>query len=63
MWTLDNPPGKLLQEKYGFTISGQWLDRVRLASVRYPMNGTEAPPKTTPFGLFDRSYGFDGKAV
>jgi hypothetical protein len=25
----------------------------------YPMNGTEAPPQTTFYGLFDRSYGFD----
>ncbi len=27
----------------------------------YPMNGTEAPPRTTFYGLFDRSIGFDGK--
>jgi hypothetical protein len=27
----------------------------------YAMNGTEAPPKTTFYGLYDRSIGFDGK--
>jgi hypothetical protein len=27
----------------------------------YPMNGTKAPPKTTFYGLFDRSYGFEGR--
>jgi len=27
----------------------------------YPMNGTEAPPFTTFYGLFDRSLSFDGK--
>ena len=27
----------------------------------YPMNGTEAPPKTTLYGLYDRSKSFDGK--
>lgn len=27
----------------------------------YPMNGTMAPPKTTFYGLYDRSLGFDGK--
>jgi hypothetical protein len=36
--------------------------RLGYGSVKgYPMNGTEAPPRTTFYGLFDRSYGFDGK--
>jgi len=38
MWTFDNPPIKQLQEKYGFTPTQEWLDHVRLASVRF-MNG------------------------
>ena len=34
MWTFDNPPTQLIQQKYGVSITPQWLDRVRLATVR-----------------------------
>ena len=40
MWTFDNPPLKLLQEKYHFTPSAQWLDHVRLACVRLNDGGS-----------------------
>ncbi|MGD0102239.1 MAG: S46 family peptidase, partial [Acidobacteriota bacterium] len=40
MWTFDNPPVKQVQEKYGFVITRQWLDRVRLASVRFNDGGS-----------------------
>ena len=40
MWTFDNLPLKVLQGKYGFTPSKQWLDRVRLASVRFNDGGS-----------------------
>ena len=32
MWTFDNPPTKLIQDKYNFTLTKQWLDHVRLSS-------------------------------
>ncbi|HKV39323.1 MAG TPA: S46 family peptidase [Blastocatellia bacterium] len=40
MWTFDNPPLKLLKERYGFTPSQEWLDHVRLASVRFNDGGS-----------------------
>jgi hypothetical protein len=34
MWTFDNPPLKQWQEKYNFAPSREWLDHVRLSTVR-----------------------------
>lgn len=40
MWTFDNPPLKRLKEVYGFEPSQEWLDQVRLASVRFNDGGS-----------------------
>jgi hypothetical protein len=40
MWTFDNPPRALIRQKYGFEITDQWLERVRLASVRVGDGGS-----------------------
>lgn len=40
MWTFDNPPLKRLKEVYGFEPSQAWLDKVRLASVRFMDGGS-----------------------
>jgi hypothetical protein len=40
MWTFDNPPVKQIQEKYGFKVTGPWLEHIRLASVRFNDGGS-----------------------
>src|SRR5947199_10834887 len=40
MWTFDHPPAKLLQERYGFTPSAEWLEHLQLASVRFNDGGS-----------------------
>jgi hypothetical protein len=40
MWTFDNPPLKQLKDKYGFVPDQQWLDHIRLASVRLNDGGS-----------------------
>lgn len=48
MWTFDNPPVESVKEKYGFTITQEWLDHIRLSSVRFMDGGS---------GSFVSSYG------
>jgi hypothetical protein len=40
MWTFDNPPLKQLKERHGFEPTQEWLDKVRLASVRFMDGGS-----------------------
>src|SRR5271157_6309598 len=49
MWTFDNPPNKLLHERYGFTAAPQWLEHVRLSSVR--LNDGGSGSFVSPHGL------------
>lgn len=36
MWTFDNPPLKQWKERYNFEPSKEWMDKLRLASVKFP---------------------------
>ena len=49
MWTFDNPPLKELQQKYHFTPTKQWLDHIRLSSVR--LNDGGSGSFVSPHGL------------
>lgn len=40
MWTFDNPPTKHCKERYGFIPTQEWLDHVRLSSVRFMDGGS-----------------------
>jgi len=49
MWTFDNPPLTQLKDKYNFTPSAQWLDHLRLSSVR--LNDGGSGSFVSPHGL------------
>jgi hypothetical protein len=40
MWTLDNLPLPVLQERYGFTPTPEWIAHVRLGSLRLSTGGS-----------------------
>ncbi|MBI3551682.1 MAG: S46 family peptidase [Elusimicrobia bacterium] len=40
MWTLDNIPAAQLKSRYGFEATPEWLDHVRLSSVRFNDGGS-----------------------
>jgi hypothetical protein len=49
MWTFDNPPAQQLKGRYGFTPTQEWLDHVRLSSVRFNDGGSGS--FVSPHGL------------
>jgi hypothetical protein len=40
MWLFNNPPRKLLKDKYGFDVTDKWLEHVQKSSVRFNSGGS-----------------------
>jgi hypothetical protein len=40
MWTFDHPPTAAIQQKYGFAVTPDWLEHLRLSSVRFNDGGS-----------------------
>jgi Peptidase S46 len=49
MWTFDNPPTQLIQQKYHFALTKPWLDHVRLSCAR--LNDGGSGSFVSPHGL------------
>ena len=40
MWLYNNPPLKVLKERYNFEPSQEWLDHLKMSSVRFNSGGS-----------------------
>ena len=40
MWLFNNPPEKLLKEKYHFEATGEWMEHLQRSSVRFNSGGS-----------------------
>ena len=54
MWTFNNVPRAEIKKKYGFEITDDWLNKVRLASVRFNNGGSGS--FVSPDGLVLTNY-------
>jgi len=54
MWTFNNVPRAEIKKKYGFEVTDEWLNKVRLASVRFNNGGSGS--FVSPTGLVLTNY-------
>src|SRR6476660_5130221 len=54
MWTFNNVPRAEVKKKYGFEVTDEWLNKVRLASVRFNNGGSGS--FVSPNGLVLTNY-------
>jgi S1-C subfamily serine protease len=54
MWTFNNAPRAEIKKKYGFDVTDEWLNNVRMASVRFNNGGSGS--FVSPNGLVLTNY-------
>ena len=54
MWPFNNVPRAEIKKKYGFEVTDDWLNKVRLASVRFNNGGSGS--FVSPNGLVLTNY-------
>src|SRR6185295_4383941 len=54
MWTFNNVPRAEIKKKYGFDVTDEWLNNVRMASVRFNNGGSGS--FVSPSGLVLTNY-------
>lgn len=61
MWLVNQPPRKLLEERYKFTIEPAWLERVQRASIRFNNGGSGS--FVSPSGLIVTNHHIGADAL
>jgi hypothetical protein len=60
MWLFNNPPRKLLKEKYNFDPTDQWLEHLQKSSVRFNSGGSGSFVSADGLVMTNHHVGADG---
>ena len=59
MWLYNNPPLKVLKERYNFEPTQEWLDHLRMSSVRFNSGGSGSFVSSNGLVLTNHHVGAD----